>query len=33
MLNYILDGDHYLALFHSIKVMPTTHSEGKFITL
>lgn len=26
-----LDGDRYLALFHSIKVMPTTHSEGKSI--
>lgn len=24
-----LDGDHYLALFHSIKVMATAHSEGK----
>ena len=25
----LLDGDHYLALFHSVKVMPTVHSEGK----
>ncbi len=24
-----LDGDHYLGLFHSVKVMPTVHSEGK----
>ncbi|HEY4831050.1 MAG TPA: hypothetical protein VIH61_00600, partial [Waddliaceae bacterium] len=26
-----LDGDHYLAVFHSVKVMATTHSEGKSI--
>lgn len=25
------DGNHYLALFHSTKVMPTLHSEGKAI--
>ena len=24
-----LDGKHYLAFFHSIKVMPSIHSEGK----
>ena len=27
----LLDGDHYLALFHSIKKMATIHSEGKTI--
>ena len=26
-----LDKDHYLAFFHSIKVMPTQHSDGKSI--
>lgn len=26
-----LDGNHYLALFHSIKVMPSIHSDGKSI--
>jgi len=25
----LLDGEHYLALFHSVKVMPSIHSEGK----
>lgn len=25
----LLDGDRYLALFHSVKVIATTHSEGK----
>lgn len=27
----LLDGDHYLALFHSTKIIATTHSEGKSI--
>jgi hypothetical protein len=27
----VLDGEHYLAFFHSVKVMPSVHSEGKSI--